>query len=162
MTAWRKAVVIIYLAFLGFSWLQLTWFLGYPSIGGFVLTPSAHPYIPPFSLVVTKPSNACDGWAVKMVPIKWMGLDLYLPVVHYFVRTGSVTYEYFNFYVLTDNMWENLKNYFYRIVDPKWVAVQYNGQCVAEVVAVVPAPVVILVMAIALTTTIYYGGKRVW
>jgi hypothetical protein len=75
MSALRKAVVLIYLAFLGFSWLQLIWFFGYPSVGGFVLTPSAHPYIPPFSVVITKPSNECNGWAVKLVPVKWLGLD---------------------------------------------------------------------------------------
>lgn len=162
MTALRKAVVLIYLAFLGISWLQLMWFFGYPSVGGFVLTPSAHPYIPPFSVVITKPSTDCNEWAVKLVPVKWMGIDLYLPVVHYFAKVGSVTYEYFNYYVLTDNMWDNLMNYFYRLIDPKWVATQYNGQCVAEVVAVVPTPIVIIIMAIALTTTIYYGAKRVW
>jgi hypothetical protein len=162
MTAWRKAVVIIYLAFLGFSWLQLVWFFGYPSIGGFVLTPSAHPFIPPLSVVITKPSTECNGWAVKLVPVKWMGIDLYLPVVHYFAKVGSITYEYFNYYVLTDNVWENIKNYFYRIVDPYWVGVQYNGQCVAEVVAVIPTPIVIIIMAIALTTSIYYGSKRIW
>jgi hypothetical protein len=39
---------------------------------------------------------------------------------------------------------------------------QYNGQCAAEVVAVVPAPIVIIIMAIALTTTIFYAGKRIW
>jgi hypothetical protein len=162
MTAWRKAVVLIYLAFLGFSWLQLVWFFGYPSIGGFVLTPSAHPYIPPLSLIVVKPSDACNGWAVKLIEVSWMGMKLYLPVVHYFAKVGSVTYEYFNYYVLTDNVRDNIVNYFYRIVDPKWVAMPYYGECVAEVVAVVPSPIVIIIMAVALTTAIYYKGKRVW
>jgi len=162
MTALRKAVVLIYLAFLGFSWLQLTWFFGYPSVGGFVLTPSAHPYIPPLSLVVVKPSNVCNGWSVKLLDVNWLGFRLHLPIVHYFAKVGSVTYEYFNYYVLTESMWTNVVNYFYRLVDPKWVAVQYNGQCVAEVVAVIPAPIVIIVMTVALTTAIYYRGKRVW
>jgi hypothetical protein len=162
MTALRKTLVIIYLAFLGFSWLQLMWFFGHPSVGGFVLTPSAHPYIPPLSLVVTKPSNVCDGWAVKLVEVSWMGFKLYMPVIHYFAKVGSTTYEYFNYYVLTDNVWNNVVNYFYRLVDPRWVAMQYNGQCTAEVVAVVPAPIVIIIMAVALTTAIYYGAKRVW
>jgi len=162
MTALRKAVVLIYLAFLGFSWLQLTWFFGYPSVGGFVLTPSAHPYIPPLSLVVVKPSNVCNGWSVKLLDVNWLGFRLHLPIVHYFAKAGSVTYEYFNYYVLTDNVWSNVVNYFYRLVDPKWVAMQYGGQCVAEVVAVIPAPIVIIIMAVALTTAIYYGGKRVW
>jgi len=162
MTALRKAIVLIYLAFLGFSYLQLMWFLGYPSVGGFVLTPSAHPYIPPLSLVIAKPSNACDGWAVKLVEVNFLNTKLYMPVVHYFAKVGSVTYEYFNYYVVTDNVWNNLVNYFYRLVDPKWVAMQYNGQCAAEVVAVIPAPIVIIIMAVALTTAIYYGAKRVW
>jgi hypothetical protein len=162
MTAWRKAVVIVYLALLGISWLQLIWFLGTPSVGGFVLTPSAHPYIPPLSVVITKPSNVCDGWAVKLVDVNWLGFKLSLPVVHYFATVGHTTYEYFNYYVLTDNVWDNLVNYFYRLVDPKWVATQYHGQCVAEVVAVIPTPIVIIIMAIALTTSIYYGHKRVW
>lgn len=162
MTAWRKAVVLIYLAFLGFSWLQLVWFFGYPSVGGFVLTPSAHPYIPPLSVVVTKPSTECNGWAVKLVDVNWLGFRMYLPIVHYFARVGSVTYEYFNYYVITDKVWDNLANYFYRLIDPRWVAIQYNGQCVAEVVAVVPAPVVIVIMAVALSTSIYYGARRVW
>ena len=91
-----------------------------------------------------------------------MGTKLYLPVVHYFAKVGQTTYEYFNYYVLTDNVWDNLVNYFYRIIDPKWVGIQYTGQCVAEVVAVVPTPVIIMIMAIALTTTIYYAGKRIW
>jgi len=162
MSALRKALVLIYLSFLGFSWLQLMWFFGYPSVGGFVLTPSAHPYIPPLSLVIVKPSNECNGWAVKLVEVNWMGVKLYLPVVHYFAKVGSVTFEYFNYYVLTDNVWTNVVNYFYRIIDPRWVGMQYNGQCVAEVVAVIPAPIVIIVMAVALTTAIYYGAKRVW
>jgi hypothetical protein len=164
MTALRKALVIIYLSFLGLSWLQLIWFFGYPSVGGFVLTPSAHPYIPPFSVVITRPSAdmVCNGWAVKMVAVNWMGFKMHLPVVHYFARVGHTTYEYFNYYMITDNVWNNLANYFYRIVDPKWVAMQYNGPCVADVVAVVPTPIVIIVMAVALTTTIYYRGKRVW
>lgn len=162
MTALRKAIVLIYLAFLGFSWLQLVWFFGYPSVGGFVLTPSAHPYIPPLSLLIVKPSNECNGWAIKLFEINWMGLKLYLPVVHYFAKVGPVTYEYFNYYVITNNVWDNVVNYFHRIIDPKWVGMQYNGPCVAEVVAVIPAPLVILIMAIALTTAIYYGAKRVW
>ena len=162
MTAWRKAVVIVYLALLGMSWLQLIWFFGYPSVGGFVLTPSAHPYIPPLSVVITKPSTECNGWAVKLTEVSWFGVKLYLPIVHYFSKVGSVTYEYFNYYMLTDNVWDNLKNYLYRLVDPKWVAIQYNGQCAAEVVAVIPTPIVIIIMAIALTTTIYYAGKRIW
>lgn len=162
MTALRKAVVLIYLVFLGFSWLQLMWFFGYPSVGGFVLTPSSHPFIPPFSLVVVKPSNTCNGWAVKFIEVSFFGSKLYLPVVHYFARVGSTTYEYFNYYALTDNVWNNVVSYFYRLVDPKWVAMQYNGQCVAEVVAVVPAPIVIIIMVVALTTAIYYRGKRVW
>jgi hypothetical protein len=162
MNALRKAVVLIYLAFLGFSWLQLMWFFGYPSVGGFVLTPSAHPYIPPLSLVIVKPSNVCDGWAVKFIEASFAGVKVYLPVVHYFAKVGSTTYEYFNYYVLTDNVWDNIVNYFHRLVDPKWVAIQYNGQCVAEVVAVVPTPTVIVIMAIALTTTIFYAGKRIW
>jgi hypothetical protein len=87
---------------------------------------------------------------------------MYLPIVHYFARVGSVTYEYFNYYVITDKVWDNLANYFYRLIDPRWVAIQYNGQCVAEVVAVVPAPVVIVIMAVALSTSIYYGARRVW
>ena len=162
MTALRKAVVIIYLVFLGVSWLQLAWFFGYPSVGGFVLTPSAHPYIPPFSLVVTKPSTECSGWAVKLVDVNWMGFKLHLPVVHYFAKVGRTTYEYFNYYVITDNVWDNLASYFHRLIEPKWVATQYHGQCVAEVVGVVPTPLVIIVMAVALTTTIYYAGKRIW
>jgi len=162
MTALRKAAVLIYLAFLGFSWLQLMWFFGYPSVGGFVLTPSAHPFIPPLSLVVVKPSNVCNGWSVKLIEVNWLGFKLNLPIVHYFAKVGSTTYEYFNYYMLTDNVWNNVVNYFYRLVDPKWVAMQYNGQCVAEVVAVVPAPIVIIVMTVALTTAIYYRGKRVW
>ena len=162
MSALRKAVVLIYLAFLGLSWLQLVWFLGYPSVGGFVLTPSAHPYIPPLSVIITKPSNECNGWAVKLIEVSWFGTKLYLPVVHYFSKVGSVTYEYFNYYMLTENMWNNVVNYFYRLVDPRWVAIQYNGRCVAEVVAVVPTPIVIVIMAIALSTAIYYGGRRVW
>lgn len=162
MNALRKALVLIYLAFLGISWLQLVWFFGYPSIGGFVLTPSAHPYIPPLSIVITKPSNECNGWAVKLTEVSWLGFKLYTPVVHYFAKVGHNTYEYFNYYVLTDNIQENIANYFYRLLDPKWVAVQYNGQCVAEVIGVVPAPIVIIVMAVALTTAIYYAGKRIW
>jgi hypothetical protein len=112
--------------------------------------------------VITKPSTECNGWAVKLVEISWFGVKLYLPVVHYFARVGSATYEYFNYYVISDNVWENLKNYFYRLVDPKWVAIQYHGQCVAEVVAVIPTPIVIIIMAVALTTTIFYRGKRIW
>jgi hypothetical protein len=162
MTAWRKAVVIIYLALLGMSWLQLVWFFGHVSVGGFVLTPSAHPYIPPLSVVITKPSTECNGWAVKLVDVNWMGFKLYLPIVHYFSKVGHTTYEYFNYYVISDNVWDNLKNYFYRLIEPRWVAIQYNGQCVAEVVAVIPTPIVIILMAIALTTTIYYAGKRIW
>jgi hypothetical protein len=162
MTALRKAVVLIYLAFLGFSWLQLVWFFGYPSVGGFVLTPSAHPYIPPLSLVITKPSNECNGWAVKFADIYWMGVKLHMPVVHYFAKADSVTYEYFNYYVISDNVWDNVVNYFYRIIDPKWVATHYRGTCAAEVVAVIPTPIVIIIMAVALTTAIYYGPKRVW
>jgi len=162
MSALRKALVLIYLAFLGISWLQLVWFFGYPSIGGFVLTPSAHPYIPPLSVVITKPSNECNGWAVKLTEVSWLGIKLYMPIVHYFAKVGHNTYEYFNYYVLTDNVQENIVNYFYRLLDPKWVAMQYNGQCVAEVIGVVPAPIVIIVMAVALTTAIYYAGKRIW
>jgi len=162
MSALRKAVVLIYLAFLGLSWLQLVWFFGYPSIGGFVLTPSAHPYIPPLSVVITKPSSECNGWAVKFTEVSWFGTKLYLPIVHYFAKVGHNTYEYFNYYVLTDNIQANIVNYFYRLLDPRWVALQYNGQCVAEVVTVVPTPIVIVIMAIALSTAIYYGGKRVW
>jgi hypothetical protein len=85
-----------------------------------------------------------------------------MPIVHYFAKVGHTTYEYFNYYVLTDNAQENIVNYFYRLLDPKWVAIQYNGQCVAEVIAVVPAPIVIIIMAVALTTAIYYAGKRIW
>jgi len=162
MSALRKALVLIYLAFLGISWLQLVWFFGYPSIGGFVLTPSAHPYIPPLSVVITKPSNECNGWAVKLTEVSWLGIKLYMPIVHYFAKVGHNTYEYFNYYVLTDNVQENIVNYFYRLLDPKWVAMQYNGQCVAEVIGVVPAPIVIIIMAVALTTAIYYAGKRIW
>jgi hypothetical protein len=91
-----------------------------------------------------------------------MGLRLHLPVVHYFAKVGSTTYEYFNYYVVTDNVWDNLMNYFYRLIEPRWVATQYNGQCIAEVVAVIPTPIIIVIMAIALTTAIYYKGKRIW
>jgi hypothetical protein len=104
----------------------------------------------------------CDGWAVKFIEASFAGVKVYLPVVHYFAKVGSTTYEYFNYYVLTDNVWNNIVNYFHRLVDPRWVAMQYNGQCAAEVVAVVPAPIVIIIMAIALTTTIFYAGKRIW
>jgi fumarate reductase subunit C len=85
-----------------------------------------------------------------------------MPIVHYFAKVGHNTYEYFNYYVLTDNTQENIVNYFYRLLDPRWVAIQYNGQCVAEVIGVVPAPIVIIIMAVALTTAIYYAGKRIW
>jgi len=155
----RKTVVLIYLVFLGFSWVQFMWFFGVPTIGGFVLTPSAHPYIPPFSLVITKPNvGACEGWSVKLVNGQFFGMKVYLPVVHYFARVGSVTYEYFNYYVPSANLYD----YVVRIIDPKWVAIPYSGKCVAEVVAVVPTPVVLFIMIVALVTKIYYRGRRVW
>jgi hypothetical protein len=61
----RKAIVLFYLGILGFAWLQLLWFLGLPAPGGLVLTPSASPYIPPLSLVITAPANTCEGWSIK-------------------------------------------------------------------------------------------------
>lgn len=155
---WRKLTVFVYLIFLGISWLQLTWFFGYPSVGGFVLTPSAHPYIPPLSLVITVPSEGtCEGWAVKLVKANFYGADIYLPVVHYFTKAGSLTYEVFNYYPFGD-----VVGYFRALLFPKWVATPYNGTCVAKVVFIIPAPVVILITIIALTTRLYLGLKRIW
>ena len=152
----KKALVIFYIFLLGVSWLQLVWFFGYPSIGGFVLTPSAHPYIAPFSMVLTVPSNSCEGWSVKLVDAQFYGVRLSIPVVHYFQRVGNTVYETFNYYVLGD-----VPGYFYALVSPKWVAVPYTGSCAARVVAVVPTPIVILSF-LALTIKLWYKGKRVW
>ena len=154
---WRKLAVFVYLILLGISWLQLTWFFGYPSVGGFVLTPSAHPYIPPLSLVITVPSNTCEGWAVKLVKANFYGVDMYLPVVHYFTKAGSITYEVFNYYQFGD-----VVGYFRALLFPQWAAVPYNGTCVAKVVFIIPTAVVILITIIALTTRLYLGLKRIW
>jgi len=156
MEALKKALVIFYIFLLGVSWLQLVWFFGYPSIGGFILTPSAHPYIPPLSMVLTVPDSTCEGWSVKLVDAQFFGLRLTIPVVHYFQRFNGRVYESYNYYVLGD-----VAGYFRALLWPTWVSTPYSGTCAARVVAVVPTPVVVLSF-LALTIKLWYKGRRVW
>lgn len=132
-------------------------------MGGFVLTPSAHPYIPPLSLVVAIPGG-CDGWCVKLEKVRWLSYEIYVPIVHYFAEVNGRLYEYYNYYTLSDSVFDNVANYFYRLVYPKWVAMPLDdpNKLAARVVLVVPAPVVLFVMIVALATKLYYGGRRVW
>lgn len=158
MTWLKKLVILAYLVVLGFSYLQIVWFFGIPSFGGIILTPSAHPYVPPLSLVITKPSNVCNGWSVYFLDAHLGPFPIKIPVMHYFADG----YELFNGRaIFTDNVIENVINYFHAMIDPKWVIVKSNKQCVAEVVAVVPAPLVILTF-IALMIPIYYNHRRIW
>lgn len=156
---WRKLVVLFYVAILGITWLQLLWFFGYPVVGGLILTPSAHPYLPPMTLIITVPANTCQGWSVKMVPAKWLGLDIYLPVVHYF--EGG--YEMANYFPLDAGLPDVIFNYFKALISPYWVAIPaHNAKCVARVVAYVPGPLILAAMIVALTTKLWYGFRRVW
>lgn len=144
---------------LGFSYLQLGWFFGAPSFGGFVLTPSSYPYIPPLSFIVTVPSDTCNGWSIKLIPAYFFGAKVYIPDVHFF----SNGYEFFNAYVIGPNIWQNLYLYYLRLVDPVWEAIPAEGDiCVAHVVFFIPGPVVVAIMVLALWIKLYIYHRRVW
>lgn len=154
----RKAIVLFYLVVLGFSYWQVLWFFGVPAVGGLVLTPSAHPYIPPLSLIIVRPSNVCDGFSVYYQNAQLFGINIKIPVVHYFAGN----YEFYNYKArLGETPLETIKNYFEALIWPSWAVVNTKKQCVAQVIAVVPAPLV-LFSFVALTIPIYYGIRRVW
>jgi len=160
MALWKKIVVFTYLFVLGISVLQLGWlFTGYAP-GGIVLTPSASPYIPPFSVVLTVPSDKCEGWSVKIVEASFFGHRVYMPIVHYFTEDG---YEMFNYYVLPTSFGINvIVDYFRALFFPSWVAVKSNAVCTARVLFWIPGPIVFVHMLVALWIKLYLGTRRIW
>ncbi|AAU25965.1 hypothetical protein TTSV1_gp15 [Thermoproteus tenax spherical virus 1] len=157
--ALKKLLIIFYLIILGFSWLQLPWFFGITSVGGLVLTPSSYPYIPPLSLIVTVPTNTCEGWSVYFVNGTWLGLfEIHVPVVHYF----SGRYEIFNMRAsFGSSVLDNIKHYIEALIWPEMAAVPYNHSCAARVIFIIPSPIVLISFA-ALGYHIYYRFRRVW
>lgn len=154
----KKAIVLFYLIVLGFSYLQIPWIFGYVTVGGLVLTPSAYPYLPPLSLVIVKPSDICEGFSIYLIDVKVVGFPLKLPVVHYF-HDG---YEFFNIKArIGETPWETIYNYFDAIISPTWALAKSDRRCVAQVIAIVPVPLVLLSF-IALSIPIYYKLRRVW
>ncbi|MEZ0319738.1 MAG: hypothetical protein ABWK05_07095 [Pyrobaculum sp.] len=141
------------------SYLSLGWLITGTGIGGIVLTPSAHPYVPPLSVIFTMPShNVCEGWSVYTIEASFFGWRIYVPVVHYFERG----YEYANAFTLSTSPLDTMKNYIEALIWPKWVVMPAGEKrCVAKVIAVIPAPIVILTFT-ALYIPIYYGYRRVW
>jgi len=156
---WKKVIVFVYLFVLGISALQLSWFFVGYAPGGIVLTPSASPHIPPLSVIITVPTNMCSGWSVKIVPAKFLGYDIYIPVVHYF----SDGYEMFNYYVLpTSFSIDAVVDYFRALFFPSWVAVKSNAVCTGKVLFWIPGQLVLGLMIVALWIKLYLGAKRIW
>jgi len=156
---WKKIVVFVYLFVLGISALQLSWFFVGYAPGGIVLTPSASPHIPPLSVIVTIHTDRCEGWSVKIVPAKFFGYDIYIPVVHYF----SDGYEMFNYYVLPQSFSINaVIDYFRALVFPSWVAVRSNATCTGRVLFWIPGQFVLGLIIVALWIRLYLGTKRIW
>lgn len=154
----RKALVFFYLIILGFSYMSLAFFFGFFGGGGVVLTPSAHPYIPPLSVVIATPSDVCSGWSIYYMRARFLTVDVYVPIVHYF----SNGYELANYFTLGTSPIETLRNYVEALIQPKWVVMPMgNKKCVAQVIAVIPAPLVIISFS-ALFIPIYYKYRRVW
>jgi len=93
----RNLTIFFYALIVQLSVFQFALLLGYYAPVGVVLTASAMPYVPPFSVVFIlpeKPQGA--GWAVAFQDAMFFGVQIKVPIVHYFYVGSECTEVIYN------------------------------------------------------------------
>lgn len=148
------------------SIIQYLWLAGTFAFGGLVLTPSAHPHIPPFSLVVAvplAPGEMCEGPCIYIAKANLAGFTVNLPVVHYFHYWNGIWWETYNARaVMGVSPLETLYNYVRALVDPLYISAPTANRPIARVAFWVPGPLILLSWYFAARTVLYYRGRKVW
>ncbi|MFZ8809326.1 MAG: hypothetical protein ACO2PN_14630 [Pyrobaculum sp.] len=164
----RNILIFFYAFIVQLSIFQMALLFGYYSPIGVVLTASAMPYAPPFSvaLIVPEPPRGA-GWAVAFQNAEFMGTPIKIPVVHYFtVSPSSCTEVIYNskaVLTLDGNVFGNLLRQLEALLPPWPVHIRTCPYAPAYKVAfVIPAWVFIPLMIFALRYKLYYRFRRVW
>jgi len=165
--AWwvRNAIIFFYALTVYLSYSQIILLAGGYAPIGFILTPSDMPYAPPLSMVVIAPQfYGGEGWGVRLIPASVFGVNMYVPVVHYYYSDGG--------------WWEYVPNSRARLgatpietainmataLLPPYTPATYSTATPPRfsVLFILPAWVYVPIMLYALKYKLYYRGRRVW
>ena len=166
-TVLRNALIFFYALIVQLSVFQLALVFGYYSPIGVVMTASAMPYAPPLSVVFILPEEPSGaGWAVALQDAYLFGVDVKIPIVHYFYVSSTCTEVIYNAKAtlwLNGDILGNLLTQLEALLPP-WPT--YVRACpyrpAFKVAFVIPAWVFVPIMIFALRYKLYYRFRRVW
>ena len=167
--ALRNVLIFFYALIVQLSVFQFALLFGFYSPVGVVLTASAMPYAPPFSIVFLLPEpprQGYAGWAVAFQDAQFFSVPVKIPVVHYFYVSSTCTEVIYNSKAVLKLDGDVLGNMLRQLeaLLPPWPT--YVRTCpypaAYRAAFIIPSWAFIPLMIFALRYKLYYRFRRVW